>query len=330
GLGLGAAMTFKELVGDRLDVSGRYRINGDFDTKARFRQTSARLEGRLIEALVGYEIDSNEPYYGIGADTDADDRRVLRREVLDANASIDLNAQGSLLLSGKLLLGFSSRRLAPGNDLGQIPVGEMDDEVEIPPGFEKTLSYPRLGIELQFDNRDRKGRPTRGTLAKFQGALTSDINGEDLNAAYGRITVNQFIQLLPIYRILVLTGGVGLARPLENDAEVPYHELVTLGRRNFLRGYRRDRFKGQYGWWASAQYQFPMGEYMNSDVALSAALFLDAGQIADQIDEFLDNSIRYDYGIGLGVRHTSKSVFSLFVARSVEGIEFAVAGGLEL
>ena len=73
-----------------------------------------------------------------------------------------------------------------------------------------------------------------------------------------------------------------------------------------------------------------MGEYMNTDVALSTALFFDAGQIAGELGDFADEPLRYNYGIGLGIRHTSKSVFSLFVARSVEGIEFAVAGGLEL
>lgn len=333
GLGVGAAMTFKEFWGgdERWDVSGRYRTNnGDRDVKTRYRQSYARLEGRLLELLAEYEVDSNSPYYGIGGETLKDDRRVLRVETKGINGALDLNALGSLRFSGKLLFGFNRLLFAAGTDATHIPVGVEGDSVAPPPGFDQTLDFPKLGLELRYDTRDNQGRPTRGTLARLNTAVTSDVNSADLNSFRGDITVNQFFQLLPMYRILVLTAGLGGTTPLEGDAMVPYQELITLGRDTFLRGYNRARFSGRYGWWASAQYQFPMGEYMSSGVALNAAIFLDTGRIGDTVTDLASGSLRYSYGVGFGIAHTSKGIVSMTLGMSPDGAQFTFAGGLEL
>ncbi len=332
GLGLGANMTFKEFLGgdERWDLGGLYRTNGDTDLKTRYIQSFARLEGRFVELDMEFERDSNEPYYGIGGDTLKDDRRALAVERTGGTAAIDLNALGSLFLTGKLLVGFVRQKLSPGTDPLRTPVGAEGDSVEAPPGFEEILNFPSLGFEVRLDNRDRGGRPTRGTVARFSGTLTAEVGDSDQNAFTGELTVGQVIQLLPRHRILLLTAGVGVATPLENDAQVPIQSYITLGRDRFLRGYTRDRFRGKYGWWASAQYQFPVAEYMNTDVALQMALFLDTGRIADDASGLFDASIRYSYGVGFGVAHTSKSLFSVTIGNSPEGLQFLISGGLEL
>ena len=84
------------------------------------------------------------------------------------------------------------------------------------------------------------------------------------------------------------------------------------------------------GWWGTAQYSFPAGEYQNTEIALSFVLFTDVGRVAGDFDELFDGPIRYSYGAGWSIAHTSKSVVDFLLAFSPEGFQVTFGGGVDL
>ncbi len=330
GLGLGATLSLNSLFGQDnvVDISGLYRFDGDYELRGRYQDTYPRLEGRQLAAEAEWELDGNQRWFGIGADTEFDDRRVLRSESLLAVAALDLTGLGVEDVFGSVELGFRRQTLTTGTDRN-IPGFMVGDVAGVPPGFGDTHNYPQLQLVALYDSRDVVGTPSRGALASLAGGITSDVGGADLNALTASIAYARYIAVLPRHRTLVVRLGSAVAQPFTRDGEVPLHQLVTLGRENHLRGYAKDRFRGNWGWWGNLEYQYQVWEYMTTNVILSTLVFVDVGGIGDTprglVDEFL-----YSYGVGLRGAHETKRGLDVTLGRSPEGLEFKISIGKEL
>jgi outer membrane protein assembly factor BamA len=119
----------------------------------------------------------------------------------------------------------------------------------------------------------------------------------------------------------VLTVGGAAVTPLATDAEIPLHQLVTVGRTTNLRGYAKNRFRDTTGWWANAEYRYPLFEYADTGAGLSAAIFFDAGGVGPTLRELWEKPVRYAPGIGIRAEAPSDFVFRAQAAYSSEGIE---------
>tara|TARA_R110002096_G_scaffold171490_8_gene344649 strand:- start:55180 stop:56559 length:1380 start_codon:yes stop_codon:yes gene_type:complete len=329
GVGLGAGLSLNRLFQRDfyVDFGGLYRLNGDRELSAQYQRNVPWLEGRSLEFRLDYEVDKNIPYFGIGDDS-IDERQVLREDFLDTYLSLDRSGRGILALIGDTKIGFRRSTLSAGTDASRSGVGE-DPDVPLapPPGFDETTNLLYLRMVVGVDTRDSNGRPSTGWLSKFEGSLVQGLNGANLSALSGRLTVSRFIPILPDRRVLVLHAGLGASLPIYSGDEVPLHELVTLGRRSYLRGYARTRFRDRFGWWAGAEYRFPMWEYLDTGIALSPTVFVDVGGVSSTTATFIDAPVRYSYGVGLrGARDTTR-MLSLHFAMSPEGSQFDLVLG---
>jgi len=331
GLGFGGKLSFKELFGGerRLNLEGTYRLNADYDLGAFYKHVIAAAEGRELVVGATWEVDRNMPYFGIGNDSQAE-KHVLRADTLDAALSMDLTARGVADLIGLVEFGFRYEKLATGDDPAHPGVGGPDSMVAEPVGFGQTVGYPRFRALIQYDTRDNLGRPSRGVVTTFEGVYTQDVSGADLSGMTLSASVEGFIPLLPYRRVLRVALGIGAAIPGRPGDEIPLHSLITLGRKYYLRGYSRGRFRDELGWWGSLEYRFPIFEYTTTGIALTPALFVDVGRVGSNVEQLFETPIRYSGGIGLRAAHDLLHVFTLQVGASPEGFELDFSLGKSL
>jgi len=329
GFGAGASLRVKstEANEQQLRASALYRLNGDYEAGVDLRRNLIRAEGRQLELRFEHEVDRDMPYYGIGPETAVADERVVRSDALHGSVAYELQPRGALDLTGWLSIGYRKERLSGGEELGVIPVGVAGDSVPPPPGFERWSDYVTARAHVGYDTRDVAGRPSRGWTAELEAAVTQEIDGQSLSAGAGSLTTTVLLPLLPERRVLSLSAGVRLSDRLSSGDEVPLHELTELGRDQHLRGYKRARFRDRHGWWATAEYGFPIYEYANTGVALDASLFVDVGHVAGGVTTLFEEPVRTSAGVGLRAAHEVLSIFRLDLAWSPEGVEFSFSLG---
>ena len=332
GLGLGASLALSELFSKRraqMEFAGTLRLDGDYKFDYLYSRTQPQIEGRQLTLYMVTERDGNAPYFGVGGDSAIEDRRVLRIDESAAIFGIDLHRQGAEDFIGIAELGARRRSLRAGSDTGRIPVGEPGDTVEPPPGFGVTANYAEATVGGRLDSRDVEGRPTRGQLTEVRLTGGVEITGRDLSGLRLEAQTVYYIPVMPLARVLVLTGGAaGSIAPLD-DHEIPLHLLTELGRKRFLRGYERERFVDRYALWANAEYRFPIYEYLATRVGLDAFLFVDGATVFGEDDLGLD-TLRYSYGLGMRAAHDTEVIGGLTLGFSPEGFEINLGLGREL
>ncbi len=336
GFGVGAALELDNLLEreEELSIGGLIRLNRDYETRVRYQQKVATLEGREISAEVHYELDQNLKYYGIGNDSDKSDERIIEERALDVEAAMDILSGLLWNGGGRLELGYRRNRLAPGIDTGPMPtppLGEPGDTVVPTADFDRLYhNYARGAIALYRDTRDRIGRTTTGSLTEVDVGANVGLDQADLGAATVRANYTDFIPLLPLYRVLVLTAGVAAVGRLTAGDSVPLRNMVLLDRKHGLRGYSTGRFRDQFGWWASAEYRYPIWEYQDTGVAMSPALFVDAGQVGGRVQDLVDQKPRWSVGGGLRVEHETRLIMVVEIGWSPEGYEVGFNLGKDL
>lgn len=319
GLGLGAKAKIHDVVFENaeVEIGGIYRLDGDWlvDTEASHRLGS--LERRLLHVLAFAERDANQRYYGIGGASNERDRRVLGVTTQAVFAGIDLHPSDWYDYGGLLEIGVSRERLFPGVSSSDDAVGGADDPVAPPPGFEHTTGLVHLRLTGRYDTRDTVGRPTRGTLVEVGVRTQTAVDGASVGGVTTHAMGSWFLPVLPDGRTLVLVAGGSAALPLFQD-DIPLSSLSTLGRETHLRGYDRSRFHDRYAVWTSAEYRFPIYEYLNTDVGLDAFGFADVGTAFGET-AFAFDRIRYSLGGGLRAAHETTLLFEVTAGWSPEG-----------
>jgi len=112
--------------------------------------------------------------------------------------------------------------------------------------------------------------------------------------------------------------------------EVPLRNLVLLDRKHGLRGYSTGRFRDQFGWWASAEYRYPIWEYQDTGVAISPALFVDTGQVGGTVRDLGNQAPRWSVGGGLRIEHETRLIMVVEIGWSPEGTEVGFNLGKDL
>ena len=313
GFGIGAALEFDNLLEreEELSVGGLIRLDRDYETRARYRQKVARLEGREISAEIHYELDQNLKYYGLGNDSEKTDERVVEERALDVEAAMDILSGTLWNGGGQIALGYRRNRLGPGIDTGVMPtppLGEPGDTVVPTADFDSEYhDYARGAIALYRDTRDRAGRTTTGARSELDLGVNAGLDQADLGAATLRANHTAFFPLLPLYRVLVLNAGPPRSAGSPRGDSVPLNNMVLLDRKHGLRGYSTGRFRDQFGWWASAEYRYPIWEYQDTGVAMSPALFVDTGQVGGTLADLVDQAPRWSAGAGCASSTTPAS-----------------------
>jgi len=314
--------------GENIEFFALTTTNRDVNVSGSYSEDVSLLNGRSIGIGFDYDLDNNDRYYGLGPHTEPEDLRALETRSLELLLEFDIGGPNTFFRTGlgsELRLGYLRERLGPGKISGHPPVRDDDPEVPAPPGFEEPLDYANAEWVFSYDQRDSAGRTQRGVFLATLLSASTDMNSRDIHGGKTTVTATYFLPVAPRYRVLVFTVAGAAVTPLGEDAEVPLHQLVELGRSSSLRGYPKRRFRDRTGWWANLEYRYPIFDYQDTGAGLSAAMFIDAGAVAPSVLKFGESKVRYSPGIGIRAEAPSDFVFRAQVAWSPEGIEAGIS-----
>lgn len=302
-------------------AGGIIRLDSDWQTELEYNHALLFPGGRGLRARAYIERDKNQRYYGIGGESLVTDERVI--QVFEQGALLEMDLQGidRYTTSGIAQLGMRRQELTPGVSTTSAPVMPGDLRAP-PPGFNDIATYVDARLVGRYDTRDTAGRPSRGITLEGSVLGRTDVTGKNLSATTVSASARLHIPVLPDHRVLVLTLAGAAALPLIPGDDKPLDSLATVDRTN-VRGYDRERFRDLYAIVGSAEYRFPIYEYLASRIGLDAFAFVDAGTIWGN-DPFSLSPLRYAFGGGLRGASEPSLFFQTTLGWSPEGLQFNI------
>jgi outer membrane protein assembly factor BamA len=250
----------------------------------------------------------------------------MRRDQLSVSLETELLPPSLLYLRSKAILTYRRVHLRPGSSESLQPL--QPGGIVLPPtGFGDPYDIPELTLATVLDHRDSFARTTSGWLAQLDITLMRDLNGEELSAARALGNFTWYLEVMPRGRVLVLSAGGGATTPWRENHDLPYDGFIALGRTFQLRGYKRDRFRASYAWWASAEYHYPVYDYVKHNFTIASMVFVDVARAGDGVQELFGEAPRWSAGFGLSGATPVLRVLQLQVGFSPEGSEVIFGTG---
>jgi hypothetical protein len=289
GFAYGAGYRDRDLLNNTgtVDLWAATSTRGYWATEARL--TFPKLAGRRlhVEAWAAHRDYPHEDFYGIGPDA--------------ARANAVSYAIESNLFGGKfglrpfpvMLVGsaveYLNPKLGPGEDSRVPSIDRLFDFLRAP-GIGESVEYVRTMAFLEVDYREpknaRKGGWYRVDFSRMDDQTSGLYTFNRLDA-----DLRQFVGFLAGRRIVASRLFVSTS---ETDADhvMPFYFMPTLGGNDTLRGFREYRFRGPHAILAQAEYRWEIWS------GLDAALFYDAGKVANRRADLNFRDLERDYGFG--------------------------------
>jgi hypothetical protein len=296
GFTLGAG--YRRYLGDRVNwsVSGLYSLK-NYKLIEFGLQSPRPLSGRLDWKLdAGWRDATQVAYHGLGIDSQ-DEEAQYRMEQGFAGGKAWFRPRRWAVLHAAV--GYEGFTIADGQ--GHAP--DVDD-VFTPataPGLGDHPDFLRLTWSAAIDTRNSPDYTRRGALLEIAHHAFRDLDNvydfERLDA--------EVIEHLPFFReafVLSLRGR--LQTTLDSDDAVPFFLMPSLGSGSTLRGFSSWRFRDKHSVLFSAEWR-----WLPNRMAMDAAVFYDAGTVADRFDALSLGRMKSD--VGFGVRFHSPVVTPL-------------------
>ncbi len=192
-------------------------------------------------------------------------------------------------------------------------------------GYASGVDVLELGPVFVFDSRNAPVLTASGSYLDSFGAYALPMQQRAGYWHYG-LTAAGFIDLYGGTRVLSLRAVLEAVHG--KDADIPFTELVKLGGAERLRGYGSDRFRDKVSFVATAEYRYPVHEFVAGE------LFVDAGRVGPdyrstfEFDE--SNPVRVGAGAGFVFHDAKKLLFKAEIAYGEELSLFLSSDPLEL
>jgi len=167
-------------------------------------------------------------------------------------------------------------------------------------------------IAVGIDSRPAADYARRGSLLQVTRHHFAD---RDATYSFDRLEL-EAVQHIPILRenwVVSLHGR--LESVIDDDDQVPYFLLPSLGSGSTLRGYSSWRFRDRHAVLASAEWRWILNR-----MALDLALFADTGMVAPRFDALSTSQFVSDYGIGVRFHAPARTPLRVELARGNEGM----------
>jgi hypothetical protein len=302
----------------------QWQVNGRYSTKG-YTTADAQVlyplpeEGRRFEikGRTEYRNLTSLRYYGIGNETSVDDRATYLLNDRNAFAHLWINPRG--LLSFGAQAGWYSAETDVGDDEDRSE--ETIPEPVVLPGFGvPRTDFAVTGAWVEFDVRDKWAEPPVGIEARFTGMRYEDIDTNLFDFTRLIADVKGYIPLGHRNRILAMRFRTSLS-DRDSGSFVPFYLMETLGGAKTIRGFDEFRFRDRRNLLLQIEYRWEIWAYIDMTV------FLDAGKVFADMDDFNFNDLHTGYGFGLRVHTPGGWRLRFDLARSVEGIKFHVSSG---
>jgi len=239
-----------------------------------------------------------EDFFGLGSDSAAENRTSYRLETTEYSGSVGFRPIRKLELGGRGAI--LNTNVGHGTDL-RFPSTEEVFEPETTPGLDRQPHYEYAGGFAKFDSRDHPLNPRSGGLYEVEGGYYHDRNLGLYSFRRWRMEVQQYLPFFNERRVIAFRGKLESTDP-NSTQQVPFFLMPTVGGSEDLRGYREFRFRDKNALVFNLEYRW------EAFSGLDMALFGDAGNVFQKVDDIKLNKLKTSYGFGFRF-NTEQSVF---------------------
>lgn len=299
--------------GDRAVASGSAAVSWRLYTMAHGSLDTAPAGHHTWSYGVGalYQDALQINFFGLGNETLAAARSGYRLQSFDVDVHTTYT-RGDVTLQARLgwLPMIDVRSMA-----GRVPA--YPDVLDVfteatAPGASAQRSFAHGDVSVTWDGRDRPGRPTRGGVYAARYSNYGDLDG-GLYSFHGvQLEGTHYIPLGSPRWIAALHGWSAFTGTSEGRV-VPFYLMPNVGGQSTIRGYRDYRFSGPQMVSVSAESRVALLTHVD------AAVFVDAGRVADRVNQLGVSGFKHAVGVGVRVHTKMAALARLDVARSDDG-----------
>lgn len=174
-------------------------------------------------------------------------------------------------------------------------------------------SLVSVGSALTFNFTHGWPRTLSGPLLRLSYTYNREINGDRFEFNRFTVEAQQFVPIpfLAHNRRLAIRGIFEKIDRI-GDKQLPFYELSLLGDAQNLRGFDQNRFRGRGLLLFNFEYRFPVWDTWD------AVIFVDEGQVYDDLDDIALNRFHTSVGTGLRFMTPTGFLMRVEVARSSE------------
>jgi outer membrane protein assembly factor BamA len=268
-----------------------------------------------------YDIQTQEQFWGLGPDSDEDDRTTYGWERMGAEAKIGVPANRRI--SGHAGVRYEESVIYGGRDGSDPMIGELFGPEEAP-GFqvnrqEYVVPNAMLVIDL---TRNPGGRPTFGARVKGWWEMYSTQN--DLPFEWTTVGGEASLHLGTEFHTLSFLVGAEEADPDGSDDQVLFAYQPSLGGSRTLRGFSSHRFRDLAAGWGAVAYRWALWRARTDDphtpaAAIEAQIFYDFGGVDDKVSD-VDFTEFDSYGFEIRGYSVAGHLLGIGIARGDEGV----------
>ena len=273
-------------------------------------------QGRLdLRAVVGWRDATQVAFYGVGGDTSPDAQSNFRMKQGYVGGA--LRARGPAHTRVDVGLQYEDYSLEDGT--GSSPTVDDVFTPTTAPGLGVSPTYLHLVTTGAIDWRQPgAGYARRGGLyaLSYEGYFDRD-DTHSFDTVQGEI-----VQHVPILRETWVLSFRGAARTtLDDEDQVPYFLLPSLGSGSTLRAYPSWRFRDRHSLLMSGEFR-----WIPSRMFLDIALFYDAGKVTSRRADLDFSNLTGNWGIGVRFHGPVATPLRIEFARGREGTNIVFSG----
>jgi hypothetical protein len=274
------------------------------------------LDGRGRVSLHGkYLFADKVSFYGLGPDSQKQDRSSFTYEPTTAGAQVDVEVVPHLWLGGGL--GYAHVGTSGGERDPSIEQAFGPDEA---PGLGQSPSYLVTHASAAIDWRESPGYTTSGGLYRIEHRRYDARGGSSLGFEATEVELQQFVPVLRANWVLAFRA-IGTVTYGHDGGEVPFFTMPTLGSGHDLRGFSNRRFRDRNRILLQAEYRWRPSKFVD------LALFYDAGKVEPHRADLDLDGLQTSWGGGIRLHSPGVTAVRVDVARSREGVKFIFSGG---
>jgi len=323
GFTLGAG--YRHFLGDRTTwfTQGLYSISS-YKLIETGLSSPGHLNGRAgYQILAGWRDATQVGFYGLGMDTDPDDRANFRFNETYAGAEAVFRPGGVAVLRGAFFYDDYDTKQGEGSYPSM-------EEIYVEPGEAPGLgadptflhTTAAAGIDWRPNSmisfRPSAGYARRGGLYEVEYHNWSD---RDDVYSFDMLEVD-LVQHLPVLRetwVLSLHGRVQTV--LGDDDLVPYFLMPSLGSGSTLRAYPSWRFRDRHSMLLQGEWR-----WIASRLALDLAIFYDTGKVTSERDDLDFDGLESNWGFGVRFHGPAATPLRVELAKGGEGWNLVFSG----
>lgn len=308
-------------------------ISGSWAPNHEFAGSTARLGAKYMleapettafyhEGRFQYYRSSTESFYGLGQRTSLGDRTTYQPEETRLEAALGYHATENI--DSRAAFVYQHMNIGNGNREHTGKFKEIFTSGAVP-GFE---GGNLIGLEatVEHDTRDHEHDSRRGGYRKFRFSYFHDTDGSDLHYLAVSGSIAHFFSILSDRRVLALRLTAEKNQEL-GGGRIPFFNMSRLGgsknyiQSELMRAYRPNRFYDEGLVVLNAEYRYRIYEYGN--MIGEALALVDVGEVFNEIGNFRFNELNVSYGGGLNIKFRRKTLISILIAHSDEGLRIS-------